>query len=261
MQFHVSTVPVHEILPWRELYRQEMNCQIVHDSLHSRAGWTESYLFETGPNVVGYGAVAVAGPWKGTKTVFEFHVAPEYRPHSFEIFEGFAAVAGITAFEVQTNDILPTLMMHTWCRSATSEKIVFHEKLTTSLPTNGAILRRSTPADQAQIFPHHHEPVGDWLLQFDGAVVATGGILFHYNRPYGDIYMEVDARFRQRGFGSYLVQELKRLCHESGSVPCARCSPTNLASRKTLAKTGFVACAHILVGQFHSTLGGIAGRS
>jgi GNAT superfamily N-acetyltransferase len=237
-----------------------MNCQIVHDSLHSREGWTESYLFKIGPTAIGYGAVAVAGPWRGTKTVFEFHVAPEYRPHSFEIFEAFSGVVGITAFEVQTNDILPTLMVHTWCRNATSEKIVFHDTLTTSLPANGASLRRSTPNDKTQIFTHHLEPVGDWLLQFDGMIVATGGILFHYNRPYGDIYMEVDARFRQRGFGSYLVQELKRLCHEGNSVPCARCSPTNLASRKTLAKAGFAPCAHILIGQFRSTADGTTER-
>ncbi len=117
-----------------------------------------------------------------------------------------------------------------------------------------------TAEDAAQTFTHHREPVGDWVLQLDGSIVATGGILFHYNRPYGDIYMEVAAPFRRRGFGSYLVQELKRICRDGGSVPCARCSPTNLASRKTLAKAGFVAYAHILVGQLHSTADGTPGR-
>jgi len=249
MQIHGTAVPVQKILSWRDLHREEMNCQIVHDSLHSRDGWTESYLFEVDTTVVGYGIVAVAGPWQGTKTVFEFYVAPEYRTHSFEIFETFAAVAGITAFEVQTNDVLLTLMLHAWCRNATSEKIVFHDQLTTAFPANGAIFRRFTPTDQTRIFRPHREPVGDWLVEVDGSIAATGGVLHHYNPPYGDIYMEVDARFRQRGIGSYLVQELKRICRQSGSIPCARCSPANLPSRKTLAKTGFVPCAHILVGK------------
>jgi hypothetical protein len=29
-----------EILGLRERYREEMNCQIVHDSIHRRTGWT-----------------------------------------------------------------------------------------------------------------------------------------------------------------------------------------------------------------------------
>jgi RimJ/RimL family protein N-acetyltransferase len=33
-----------------------------------------------------------------------------------------------------------------------------------------------------------------------------------------------------------------------GSVPAARCNPHNIASRKTLQKTGFVPCGHILTG-------------
>jgi GNAT superfamily N-acetyltransferase len=88
-----------------------------------------------------------------------------------------------------------------------------------------------------------------WLLEQAGMVAATGGILFHYNRPYGDIYMTVAENFRQRGLGSYLVQELKRVCYENGDVPAARCNPTNVASRGTLQKAGFVPCGHILVGK------------
>ena len=86
------------------------------------------------------------------------------------------------------------------------------------------------------------------VLEIDGAVAAKGGILFHYNRPYGDIYREVAEPSRQRGLGSYLVQELKRVCYEKGSVPCARCNPENIASRKTLQKAGFAPCGHLLTG-------------
>jgi predicted GNAT family acetyltransferase len=60
--------------------------------------------------------------------------------------------------------------------------------------------------------------------------------------------MEVAEPYRRRGLGSFLVQELKRICYESGSVPCARCNPDNVASRKTLQVAGFVPCAHILTG-------------
>ena len=248
MQLAATAVPVREILPWREKFRQEMQCQIVHDSLHSRAGWTQSYRLEVGLTIAGYGAVAVAGPWKGTKTVFEFYLAPEHRACAAELFETLVAAAGITAFEVQTNDLLLTALLDRWRPGAATEKIVFHDQRTTRLPANGAVFRRATRDDATRIFSHHHEPVGDWLLELDGSIAATGGILFHYNPPYGDLYMETAAPFRQRGLGSYLVQELKRVCREGGNIPCARCSPANIASAKTLQKAGFVPCAHILVG-------------
>ena len=60
--------------------------------------------------------------------------------------------------------------------------------------------------------------------------------------------MDVAEPYRRRGFGSYLVQELKRLAYELGSIPAARCDTANLASRKTLQKAGFVPCANIVNG-------------
>ncbi|MCI0537578.1 MAG: GNAT family N-acetyltransferase [Verrucomicrobiales bacterium] len=237
-----------DILPLRTHYRAEMNCQIVHDSIHRREGWTLSYLFELGGAAVGFGSVAIGGPWKDKPTVFEFYVLREHRSRVFELFEVFLAATGARFFEVQSSDVLLTVMLHTYGREIASEKIVFHDKLTTVLPSNGAVLRCMTTEDEIRICQEQQQGGGEWLLEMDGKAMAKGGILFHYNRPYGDIYMEVDKPFRQRGTGSYLVQELKRLCYELGAIPCARCNPTNVPSRKTLQKAGFVPYAHILNG-------------
>src|SRR5438270_7393110 len=92
------------------------------------------------------------------------------------------------------------------------------------------------------------EPVGEWLLEHDGLVVATGGIATHYNPPYGDLFMEVDEPCRRRGYGGYLIQELKRACYEMGRVPAARCGVANTASRATLQKAGLFPCARLLSG-------------
>jgi RimJ/RimL family protein N-acetyltransferase len=237
MELTVRPVEVKEILPWRELYRQEMNCQIVHDSLHVREGWTVPYLLESDGEAIGYGSIAVGGPWVGTRTVFEFFVAGKERSRFFEAFEALRAASMADAIETQTNDVMLTAMLHTWAHDVFSEKIVFEDKLTTAYRAPGAALRK-------------REPEGDWmLLEAGGEVAGTGGILYHYNRPYGDIWMEVAETFRRRGFGTYLVQELKRICREGGSVPCARCNTENVASRKTLQKAGFVPCAHMLRGK------------
>jgi GNAT superfamily N-acetyltransferase len=225
-----------------------MNCQIVHDSIHRREGWTLSYLLELGGASVGFGSVAIAGPWKDKPTVFEFYLLPEHRSRAFELFEVLLAAGGACFFEVQTSDTLLTVMLHSYGRDIVSEKIVFADRLTTTHPPHGANLRRVTPEEEIRACLEQRQGGGEWLLEIDGAAAAKGGILFHYNRPYGDLYMEVAEPFRKRGLGSYLVQELKRECYGFGAIPCARCHPTNIASRRTLQRAGFVPFAHILTG-------------
>jgi hypothetical protein len=45
MKFSAKPVSVQEISTWRDLYRQEMSCQIVHDSMtHGKAGRSRTYL-------------------------------------------------------------------------------------------------------------------------------------------------------------------------------------------------------------------------
>jgi GNAT superfamily N-acetyltransferase len=117
------------------------------------------------------------------------------------------------------------------------------------LACTGGLLRPTLPGDAGAIFAHQHEPVGDWLIEVEGTVVATGGAYDHYNPPYSDIFMEVAPAHRGRGYGSYLVQEVKRLCYERGKVPAARCSVANVASRRTLQRAGFLPCARLLVGE------------
>lgn len=246
MELSAKLATVKEIGPWRDLYRQEMNCQIIHDSIHSRQGWTLEYFLGAGGVPVGYGSIAVDGPWKDKPTIYEFYVLPHYRSRLFDLFSLLLAASRANRIETQSNDSLLTAMLHTFAQDVMSESILYHDKLTTALAPAGAKFRRATSADDPQIPADQLRSHG--VVEVGGAVAAKGGILFHYNRPYGDIYMEVTEPFRRRCLGSYLVQELKRMCYEQGSIPSARCNPKNIASRKTLQKAGFVPCGHILIG-------------
>jgi GNAT superfamily N-acetyltransferase len=104
------------------------------------------------------------------------------------------------------------------------------------------------PEDQIRHCMQVQDGGPEWWLELNGETVATGGLLFHYNRPYGDIYMDVPESHRGRGFGAYIVQELKRAAYQLGAIPGARCNPGNIASRKTLQKAGLVPYANILTG-------------
>ncbi len=248
MHIKAHRVEYQQISAMRDVYRQEMNCQIIHDSLHTRPGWVLEYLLSADGATIGYGSIAISGPWKDRPTVCEFFVLPHHRSKLFDSFSALLAASGAKMIETQSNAPLLTVMLHTFAQNVESESILFHDKVTTSHSIPGALFRRAVAGDADQIRREQLDPDAKWVVETGSSVVAAGDILFHYNRPYGDIYMKVAESFRQRGLGAYLVQELKRTCYEMGSVPAARCNPANVASRKTLLKAGFVPCGHILHG-------------
>jgi GNAT superfamily N-acetyltransferase len=253
MKISARTTSLEDILLWRDMYRLEMGCQIVHDSIHERQGWTDEYMLLVAGAVVGYGSIAVGGPWKGAPTAYEFYVVPQHRLRLFELFGALLEASGAVNIEVQSNDVLATTMLHAFAGPVTSASVLFHDKVTTSHHPTGATFRAPT-ANEAPDVPRAQLK---WhgVVEIEGSVAASGGILFHYNRPYGDIYMETREPFRRRGLGAFMVQELKRVCHEGGHVPAARCNPGNLASRRTLQRAGFVPCGHILKGPVRTDSG------
>ena len=246
MTIEVSPVPLEEILPLRELYRREMHCQIVHDSLPGR-GFGNVFLIRAGGKVAGYGFV-MGYRGEPKDLIQEFYVLSAYRGWALRMFRKLIEASQARRIEAQSNDVLLSLMLYDCASAITSDRIVFHDALTTRLDIPGATFREVTDPDRPRIFEHKVEPVGEWLIENDGAIVATGGIAFHYNLPYGDIFMEVDEPFRKRGFGSYLIQELKRSCYELGRVPAARCGVANEASRAAIEKAGLLPCARMLSG-------------
>jgi GNAT superfamily N-acetyltransferase len=248
MPSSATTSTADAVLPLRVRYRQEMNGQIVHDSIHRRDGWTETYLLDIDGVTAGFGSIAREGPWKDKPTIFEFYVLPEHRVHGFKLFEALLTASDARFMEIQSSDAMLAVMLHTYARDIWSEKIVFRDAITTTLPANGATVKQLTSDQEIWNAIAQRQGGAEYQLVLDGSTVATGGLLFHYNVPYADIYMETLEPVKNRGFGSYLVQELKRSAYALGSIPCARCDPANLASRATLQKAGLVPFGHILNG-------------
>lgn len=243
---NVAKVPLNSILPMRDSHRREMNCQILKDSWHER-GLTDAYLLRVDGQTAGYGSVG-SSDGSPREMVVEYYVVPALRGLALPLFQEFARLSRARTIEAQTNDRLLSLMFFDWAENIEAGKILFHDAITTNLSLPGAIFRKVSAADKARIFQHSVEPVGDWVIDCDSRVVATGGFLTHYNPPYADIFMEVEPSLRRRGIGGFLVQELKRTCREMGKVPAARCDPSNHASRAALQKAGMLPCARILRG-------------
>jgi GNAT superfamily N-acetyltransferase len=246
VRIEIAAVPLEEIADMREEYRREMACQIVHNSWHAR-GFTTSYLLRLDGEVAGYGSVGGA-PRDPKDTLKEFYLHPRFRGSALAIFRELIDASGARMIEAQTNDALLLLMLLDCTVEVSSPTILFADGLTTRLDAAGSVFRRLSDAEREGAFPHTHEDAGEYGLVREGEIVATGGLTFHYNPPYADLYMEVAAPHQRNGFGSYLVQELKRVCYELGCIPAARCGDGNAASRLTLQRAGMFPCGRIVQG-------------
>jgi GNAT superfamily N-acetyltransferase len=240
---------LHEIEPLREKYRNEMDCQIIHDSIHGRAGWSREYVLHIDDgSVIGYGSVAVGGPWRDRPALYEFFLEPGHRMRTFEAFTSLLPFCAAKIIETQSNDHVLTAMLHIFTRNLRTESILFEDGFQTSLCPQGASFRAAAASDAALLGRLELDENAGWVATMNDEIVGAGGVLYHYNRPYGDIYMKVAEPFRRLGIGAYLVQELKAICRKGGSVPSARCNVNNLPSRKTLQRAGFVPCGTLIAG-------------
>ncbi len=174
---------------------------------------------------------------------------PERRGAARDLFRQLIAVSGATRFDCQTNDVLFTLMAYDCGTQIESDTVLFRDALQTKLSIPSATFRKFAPGDAGRVFGRTRDEIDEWIVEHDGEIVAAGGVLFHYNPPYGDIYMEVADSHRRRGYGSFLVQELKRAAYALGKIPAARCNEANIASRRTLQKAGMLPCARVLTVQ------------
>ena len=53
MEVSAVETRLEHIRNWRDMYRLEMSCQIVHDSIHDRPGWTREYCLSLAGTPVG----------------------------------------------------------------------------------------------------------------------------------------------------------------------------------------------------------------
>lgn len=243
---------VAELMPHHELYRAYANCQIVRDSYWAR-GFADVYAIAIDGRVAGHGAVANR---YDEGSVIEFFALPQERRHAVSMFAELLVASKASRITAQTNIPLMLMMLAEFATAIKAENVLFADAETTRFPCpHGAFFRRLRREGELAVFEHHHEPRGEWVIEAEGKIVATGGFLTHYNPPYADLYMEVEESHRGRGYGAYLIQELKRVCYESGRRPAARCDPSNVASRKTLEKAGLLACGHMLIGNVKAHAG------
>ena len=233
-----------EILSMRQQHLAEMNCQIRYNACHER-GWTDSWLLFANDQLAGYGSIK-GREIKDRDSVFEFFVLEPHRKYSREMFCELVNKACAQFVECQSNDRALTNLLLEFSSSVSADVVLFEDHVATELQFPGGTVRPRREGEA--VFEHHVEPDGDYVLDVGSEVIATGGFMLHYNKPFADLYMEVREDRRKRGAGSFLLQEVKKACYSVGRVPAARTGINNLASRATLTKAGLRPCGFMLIG-------------
>jgi len=246
MTLDVTKTNLEEILYLRNLFLQENNFQIRYNSRHER-GLTDSYIVTCDKEKIGYGSIAGYESPGDKDTVFEFYIIPSFRNLSSVAFLKLLHSSKAVFIESQSNDLLLTSLLYEYGQEINSNTILFEESTTSQIKIDKILFRKRNENDI--VFEHKGEPVGDYVLELNNEVVATGGFFLHYNMPFADLYMEVKEDCRRKGLGSFLIQELKKQCYLTGRVPAARTGIENIASRATLIKAGLKIAGFILLGK------------
>ena len=135
MNIQVRRVEYADVAALRELFRQEANCEIVHDSFLAR-GLADPYLILVEGRVAGYGGIGNKYP---AQRLTEFYALPHMRPFAGPMYRELLTAGQATQVEAQTNLPLMLLMLYDQASNITTEVILFDDGLTTNLVCPGGV--------------------------------------------------------------------------------------------------------------------------
>ena len=249
MKIGALKTELSEIQRLRALFLQETNFQIRYNACHER-NWSDSYLLFADELEIGYGSVKGKDNLTDRNSIFEFFIAPPFRKISGQVFQELLRTSNANFIECQSNDVNLTSLLYEFGRNINADAILFNNSVVTEMKMPNVSFRSRREGEP--VFEHSVEPVGNYVLEKEGEVIATGGFMLHYNIPFADLYMEVKENYRGIGCGGFMVQELKRACYLSGRVPAARCNILNIPSKSALIKGGLKICGYLLTGDVKS---------
>ena len=241
MEIQVKRTHLKAIDHFRVLFLQENNFQFIYDKCHLY-GWADTYIFMVDDFPVGYGAVWGATRREDRDAIFEFFIIRPYRKFANAVFSKFHAACGALIIECQSNDLLLSPLLFEYAENINAEAVLFEDHFQTTVEIREVIFQEKIPKANSR------SDERQYILKHNEDVVATGGLMLNYNMPYADLYYEVAEQFRNKGFGTLMVQELKKAAYLMGRVPAARCNVHNIQSKATLLKAGFKVCGYIVSG-------------
>ena len=229
----------------RKLFLRDTDHQIRNNACHER-GWSSIYLLTVDYQSIGYIALKGFENLEDRDTLFEYYVTRPNVHWRLPILHSILPKIDAQYIECQTNDAAMLEVMMEYGRDIRAHTYLFGKPKVVP-KRDGFVFRKRQITDTT--WRKSKDEDGAFVLLYDDIIVADGGYLSHYNRPYVDLYMEVDPVHRGNRYASELVKHLIDHTQANGWKPSARCNMDNKASMKSLLHAGFQKVGYMLEGK------------
>lgn len=188
--------------------------------------------------------------------MLEFYLAQEYLTRKEEIFSKALQNYSIRKVYCKTFDSILLICSQSFSRSARIMSTIFRDYFNgASTESDSSIrIRLATEADISRLLSYDsglYETPEElrytvsnrmvYMFEKENSLIGCGYLIkILPDKNYYDIGMWVNPDFRNEGYAAMIISHLKKLCFSHGYIPVCGCRVDNVASRKTLEKTGFV---------------------
>ncbi len=200
-----------------------------------------------------------------SKTLVQFHVSKEYYTYAAEIFEYLIKSDIVENAAVSTKETEFLSLCLDYQRSTKVHSYLFTDNKRIKYELDGfktLSFRLAKTVDIDTIknkcdaaFDGYYEDLIEndqiFVLYEEDSLLGIGEFrISKSNEQFGDIGMIVAEEYRRKGVGTYIITKLKEHCFNNKLMPMAGCDITNIASKKTLEKSGFISNHRIIFVSF-----------
>ncbi|MCR8656688.1 GNAT family N-acetyltransferase [Paenibacillus endoradicis] len=200
--------------------------------------------------------------------LLQFHLLEEFRMLAQDIFRFIISCKNISNAICSTIEPFYLSLCFDLTRKISINSYLFYDgiRIKPSLSNfNNKIFKKATLGDLEEVIDFYTintEGSGEWIRDFieqlllreqlfilynDRKILGTGEcIISQKQKPYADVGMVVSREHRRMGIGTYILTLLKEHCYEVNCRPICSCSQTNIGSKKTIEKAGFISSHRIL---------------
>ena len=216
-----------------------------------------------GNTMIGYAAIGE------DNQLIQYYIIPNLMSKNEDIFKAFLDKMQIKTAVVGTNNPCFLSAALNYTSDVKINSYLFRDGNEVEIEDKEGTIKECQEHDLNRIVDFCHSSIGapkGWLLEYIGDLVNRKEIYFLEHNgdiigtceirksktapEFADIGMIVSPKYRQQGYGTYLLHEAKRIAIEWKKVPICSCEKENIGSIKSIHKCGFVSRYQLLSMSF-----------
>ncbi len=262
--FVIDVAELQGILPLRNRYLDDLQDFALQEE-QIQANGCRFLSVKVDEQTIGYGAFREV---EGRRRIVEFYLLAEYRNMSRAVFKKVVNRSEATSLITRTNDDFLSSLFYDYCENSSVSSLHFCLATPTNFTFPNLAFRPAEQADKEVLHRLFCDPESRpfhwtdetwtqaylddgvfWVLHRETEFVGVG-VLYKtiYQPQFVDLGMLVAPSYRQMGYGSFIVQELTKICDQQRLTPAVGCIAGNEASRRTLERAGYFPYHRYLVG-------------